>query len=64
VYLKRESMNPSALTLAILRSDGVHFIDRDGRERAHAEYPSLEEMNRVLRELGFGQFEVDKEAGL
>jgi len=60
VKLKRSGHWPMVLK-AILREDGVHFIDHDGKEREKPGYPSIEEMNKTLKSLNFPEFEVDKE---
>lgn len=62
VYLKRDIEDiegVSVIRRAVLREDGIHFIERDGKERQYAEYPSIEKMNDTLRKMGFGHFEID-----
>lgn len=58
LYRKPIDDSLNYITKAVLRHDGVHFVDRDNKERKTPEYKSLEEMNRTLKQLGFGTFEV------
>ena len=58
VKLYREGRWPQ-ITRAILREDGVHFIEHDGTERkATPQYRSLAEMNAALTKMHYGTFAV------
>ena len=58
VYLKRRVLYPF-ISRAVIREDGVHYIEHSGRERPWTEYDNLHDMNEQLRALGFPEFEED-----
>jgi hypothetical protein len=65
IRLERKPHNSHMLTNAVLREDGIHFVEHNGQERREvSQHKTITELNQAMRSLDYPEFSVIKERSL